>query len=131
MTVQSQLMIAAMALAPLSMSMADTVDVFVDSNFSPSDVVISAGDTVRWVWVSGLHSTNSGDPITCLSDGGWNGTLTDHPAHLDFEVTFETPGFYPYICAFHCLEGQTGTITVQPASATESASWSRVKQLYR
>jgi plastocyanin len=84
---------------------AATITVDVKSNlFSPSDVAIKTGDTVRWVFDQGVHTTTS-------SDGLWDsGVLSPGST---FEHTFNDPGNFAYICALHfaCCD-MAGTIHV-------------------
>lgn len=91
-------------------SFAATVDVEVrDSFFSPQNVTIDAGDTVRWTQLGSLpHTTTSGSG--CASNGTWNsGTLSGGQS---FSHTFTSAGSFPYYCVFHCGGGMTGTVTV-------------------
>lgn len=79
-----------------------------DFEFFERDLEIDQGDTVRWVNQSGTHNVASisgpqpfrnGPPAA----GGWS-----------FEMTFNTPGVYSYICeeSGHVTLGMTGTIKV-------------------
>ena len=67
--------------------------------FSPSDVTIASGDTVHWVWVSGLHSTTSDTTI-------WDSNNQSLP--FVFDVTFNTPGDFRYYCRVHGAPGGIG-----------------------
>jgi plastocyanin len=78
--------------------------------FSPAVQPINAGDTVHWVWAGSGHSTTSGNP--CTSDGTWDSGV--HNSGFTFDVTFNTPGTFPYFCSIHCFFGMTGTIIVSP-----------------
>ena len=79
-------------------------------DFSPANVSISAGDTVRWVWVSGAHSTTSGTctGATCASDGKWNSGIKSSGS---FTHVFDVPGTFPYFCRVH-LSAMTGSVIV-------------------
>jgi plastocyanin len=85
--------------------------------FAPSALSIAYGDTVRWVWVSGLHTTTQAAGA-CLSDTSalWDGFL-DETTTL-FSYVFVLPDIAPaestyfYECIFHCTQGMNGTITV-------------------
>ena len=46
-----------------------TVSVTNDA-FSPSSLTINKGDTVKWSFVSGTHTTTSG--TSCTNDGKWD-----------------------------------------------------------
>jgi len=81
------------------------VDVLGSGGFSPSNVTIRPGDTVKWVWQGGTHSVKSD---TNQFDSG---QLT-FPAQ--FSHTFINVGSFPYHCDVHPTE--TGTVTVSSAS---------------
>ena len=85
--------------------------------FTPDNVNISVGDTVRWTWSSSGHSVSSGPP--CFVDSQFcspddsncpagalsnSGTVYTH--------TFAEPGVYSYFCHAHCSIGMTGVVNV-------------------
>lgn len=96
------------------------------TNFSPSTLTITRGDTVNWVWVGGLHNVTSGSCPggICTSDGKFNSGGPFTPAHT-FSFTFNSSGTYPYFCSVH-LSAMQGTIVVQdpllPAEVPEANS---------
>jgi plastocyanin len=72
---------------------ADVIDVQVDTNvFTPEFVIINRGDTVRWVWIGGLHSTTS-------YDGLWDSGLIGPGSQ--FKYTFTGTGQFDYFCSIH------------------------------
>ncbi|MFO8173283.1 MAG: plastocyanin/azurin family copper-binding protein [Gemmatimonadota bacterium] len=75
--------------------------------FSPSQVNISPGTTVRWVNQADIFHT-----ITPDEHDEWSRT-TMNQAGQTFEHTFQTAGTFPYFCEPHLSQGMTGTITVQ------------------
>ncbi len=77
--------------------------------FNPATVNAVAGDTVRWTWAGGVHSTTS-DPGQGTS---WDsGTLSTIGATYDFDFAdTTTPGAYTYICSVHPLS-MSGTINI-------------------
>ena len=86
--------------------------------FTPANLTIHVGDTVRWVWGSPGHSVVSGtngnaDNRFCSpSDTGCdNPPLSDMGA--TYEHTFTHAGTFPYYCSVHFSLGMIGTITVQ------------------
>jgi plastocyanin len=87
--------------------------------FTPHHVTIAAGDTVRWVWVSGTHTATSGDTTACTSNGIFDGPVDS--AHPSFQFSFASTGEYSYFCRFHCMAGMVGRVTVliNPAAAPE------------
>ena len=80
-------------------------------SFSPTALTIAPGDSVRWNWVAGIHTTTSGTGSTDPQVG----VLWDAPidvVHTTFARQFNTAGSFPYFCQFHELSGMKGTITV-------------------
>lgn len=97
--------------------------------FSPQNVSAAPGDTLRWVWVSGIHTATSGNASTCTPDGIFNGPLDS--AHHTFDYVATQVGTISYYCVFHCTMGMNGSITVSqpvavpevPPAESESARW--------
>jgi plastocyanin len=79
-------------------------------SFSPKTINIHVGDTVRWMWDSGGHSTTSGG--SCTPDGNWNSGIKS--SGFAFDHTFNSAGTFPYYCEPHCSLGMTGTVNVSP-----------------
>ncbi|HEV7517995.1 MAG TPA: plastocyanin/azurin family copper-binding protein [Thermoanaerobaculia bacterium] len=68
-----------------------------DNEFSPKDVVINPGDTVRWVMAGSakIHT------VTAL-DGSFDSGMAFPQTGATFERTFSTPGkTYEYQCKSH------------------------------
>lgn len=88
-------------------------------SFSPasiSDVLV--GDTVRWVWVSGNHTTtcdSSQGPLNSLPVGAqqWNAPMTTTDSVFNYPVT--AAGEYKYICIPHAAFGMVGSFTASIA----------------
>ena len=87
-----------------------TVDVTASgSTFTPTDITIDVGDTVRWTNTSGTHNVN-----------GTTGTFPANPESFGnalstgwvYEYVFNTAGNYGYQCDAHEAFGMTGTVTV-------------------
>jgi plastocyanin len=82
-----------------------------DNFFSPSQLTINVGDTVRWVNAAGGNQHN----VRSMSSA-WTPSQTS--SSFTFEVIFNQAGTFNYECTIH--SGMTGTITVQgTASAAE------------
>lgn len=74
--------------------------------FSPSELRVAAGTTVRWRnTVSNYHT------VTPDGHGAWQQWQTTSPGET-FEVTFTAAGAYPYYCAAH-RSLMTGTVIVE------------------
>lgn len=79
------------------------------SSFSPAQVSVNVGQTVRWVSAGGSHTVT---PDDASQPGVWLSTPLGPGAA--FEHTFALDGSYPYHCIPHQAAGMTGTVTVQP-----------------
>lgn len=77
--------------------------------YSPADVTIALGDTVRFTWVEGTHATVSGvDENDMVFD-----SFPSNPDQLSHDLVLDAAGFYPYFCAFHTAQNMVGSITVE------------------
>lgn len=117
-----RILAAAGLLAALSVADSATAITHVVSQqnfgFTPSNLVINVGDTVRWEWSSFSHTVTNGTGTTDPAVG----TLFDAPltgASPVFSYTFTAPGTVPYFCRPHLLMGMTGTVVVQAASGVD------------
>lgn len=84
-----------------------------DMTFTPENLTISVGDTVRFV-MSGTHNaievskdTYDARGVTAL-DGGFQVNFGETQ-----EVTFTEPGVHYYVCTPHVTIEMIGTITVE------------------
>src|SRR4030095_6357302 len=101
-----------------TVAIATTVNVTVGNGgffFSPSTVTIRPGDTVRWTWSSGGHSSTSGTPGH--PSGLWDSLILNQGAV--FTHTFNSVGSFPYYCTPHgaCCN-MRGTVTVTNPTPT-------------
>jgi plastocyanin len=82
------------------------------NRFTPTQVTIQAGQTVKWAWPSGSLAHNvepDGDEPTR------SGPLANGPR--EFSFTFTTAGTYAFYCANHGAAGgvgMSGTVIVEP-----------------
>ncbi len=97
---------------------ADHIVTTTNFNYSPQNITITVGETVKWENTQGTHNVNgaqttfpnnpesffSGDPV---------------PATWDFFHTFNTVGTYDYQCDQHVNQGMVGTVTVVPAAPND------------
>ncbi len=95
--------------------------------FNPSTVTVSVGDTVRWVWSAGSHTTTSG--VIPGGAASWDELITSSNNTYDYHVT--VAGNYNYVCTPHAGMGMvasftavafTPTLAVTPANQAVSAS---------
>jgi plastocyanin len=83
---------------------------FVDRVSGNSTTTIAVGDTVNWIWQTGIHSTTSGTcTVGCTPDGTWD---SGSGSGLNFSHTFTQAGTFPYFCIVHGAMMQ-GTVVVQ------------------
>ena len=82
--------------------------------FSPSDVTISEGDTVRFLWSGELLPHNAVESAGVFDSG-------EPSRNVDYIFTFELGmnGTYEYVCEPHEDMGMVGTIVVEVANNTE------------
>jgi plastocyanin len=80
--------------------------------FTPPTLTIAPGDSVRWTWSGGTHSTTSGPCPggVCMDDGNWDSMIKSSGT---FTHSFPAAGTFPYHCDVHGAMMQ-GTITVTP-----------------
>ncbi|HCH63646.1 MAG TPA: halocyanin, partial [Deltaproteobacteria bacterium] len=82
-------------------------------DFSPADLVISVGDTVRFE-MSATHNAVEVSEATYDSRGT---DALEGGFYVDFgqtgEVLFEEPGVHYYVCTPHVRIDMIGTITVE------------------
>lgn len=91
----------------ISLSSNATIHVVQVANFQFSPSVVSdviVGDTMRWIWVSGSHTTTddpSSQAATSLPDGAptWNAIINSTSTTFDYKVT--VAGQYNYLCVPH------------------------------
>lgn len=75
--------------------------------FTPSEVQIQPGGTVKWVWESGGHNV-----VTESGGGGWSGHEPLENAGFTLEHTFQEATTVEYVCEPHASAGMTGTVIV-------------------
>jgi plastocyanin len=84
--------------------------------FSPSSFSINLGDTVKWVFVSGTHTTTSTTiPVGATS---WNHDINSSPVNTSFTYVPSVAGTYNYQCNIHVGFGMIGSFTVNCSAPT-------------
>ncbi len=82
-----------------------------DFEYSPKDITVNEGDTVRFIWIGAIPHTVTSD-VTAGPDAFNSGLLGQGAV---FDLVFEEPGTHPYYCIPHGSPGgigMAGTITV-------------------
>jgi plastocyanin len=104
------LLIAGFALS-VQVAQATIVSVLVaDFSFTLKNSNAHVGDTIRWVWSNGTHTTTSGTIPAGATP--WDQPIDASHATFDYKVT--VAGTYNYVCTPHASLGMTGTINVTP-----------------
>lgn len=84
----------------------------VSSNeFSPKDLVINEGESVRWMNVQGTHNVN-GSLATYPDNPEGFGNGAAASGSWIYDYTFNVAGVYDYQCDPHVGLGMVGTVTV-------------------
>lgn len=119
-----EVIVLAMLLAGMQSGAASGTTVVIGTSgfsFSPAAVTIAPGDSVRWNWISGFHTTTSGTGSLDPQSGVlWNAPLD--VTHPTFVRQFTSAGTFPYYCSFHEAFGMAGTITVNTPPVARDTS---------
>jgi plastocyanin len=84
-------------------------------SFSPASIPdVIVGDTVRWVWVSGTHTTTS--TTIPAAAATWDSPISS--THTSYEYAVTTAGTYNYKCTPHASMGMTGSFIASAPAAT-------------
>lgn len=81
-------------------------------SFSPANISnVQLGDTIRWVWVSGTHTTTS----STIPGGAasWNSPITSSVTSFEYKVI--VAGTFNYVCTPHAGGGMVGSFTAVAA----------------
>ena len=109
--------LALAALIPLSATAQSLFVVDVSgTSFSPDNITINKGDTIRWINTQGSHNVNgtlatfptNPEPFGNSIGAGWT-----------YVHKFLNPGEYDYRCDVHFSMGMVGHITVTNINATD------------
>ena len=95
-----------------------------NNQFTPSTVNAVCGDTVKWVWESGEHTTWSSSVPDGAND--WIQSINSVDTSFSYQVTL--PGTYDYYCYFHQM--MTGSIIVTCTNGLTSLSDNYVSLVY-
>jgi len=86
--------------------------------FNPSSLNVSVGDTIRWQWDNGSHTTTSG--IIPAGAVNWDQNINSTNQFYEYKVA--VTGLYNYVCTPHAAMGQVGTFTASGAAPTLSVT---------
>lgn len=95
-------------------------------SFNPANLNVQVGDTIRWAWVNGSHTTTS----TTIpgSAAAWDEPINSSNTFYEYRVT--VAGVYNYLCTPHSSSmtatftatAPTPTLSVSPSNRNVSAS---------
>jgi plastocyanin len=88
-----------------------------DFSFNPAAVTAHVGDTVRWVWLNGTHTTTSNNIPTGATS--WDAPITS--AANIFSYKLAQAGTYNYVCTPHA-PGMAGVINVTSSASVPNAA---------
>lgn len=97
--------------------------------FSPKDIIIQVGDTVRWTWASDGHNVGSGvhgapTPYFLSGPPDVTGTVFTFTFDQAFLSANPEPGnLYDYHCHPHGAAGMAGSVTVSAAGIPTMSEW--------
>lgn len=102
------------------------------SNYTFTPTILNnvfVGDTVRWVWINGTHTTTcdqNADPSTYLPTGAatWNALITSTNPEFKYKVT--VAGTYQYTCIYHQVD-MVGSFTAGAVTPVQLISFSLVE----
>ena len=81
--------------------------------FNPSAIPnVMVGDTIRWEWISGSHTTTS--TVIPNSAAAWDHLITSSSTFFEYKVT--VAGNYDYKCTPHASMGMVGSFTASPVT---------------
>lgn len=81
------------------------------NKFTPKDLVINVGESVRWMNVQGFHNVNGSQATYPNNPEGFANGSAASGAWV-FDYTFTVEGVYDYQCDPHVGLGMVGTVTV-------------------
>jgi plastocyanin len=87
-------------------------------SFTPASIPnVQLGDTIRWVWLSGSHTTTS----TTIPSGAatWDSPLNS--SNTSFEYKVVVAGTFNYKCTPHASMGMTGSFSTASAATLSVA----------
>jgi plastocyanin len=87
-----------------------------DFQFDPTNINVSVGDTVRFVWTGAIAHTTTSDATT--GNDVWNSGL--HGNGHQFDVIIHDTGMHPYYCIPHGAPGGIGMSGMIMASESNS-----------
>ncbi len=85
--------------------------------FNPNSLAVTVGDTIRWEWSEGSHTTTS--VLVPTNADTWDAQLNSGSTFFEYEVL--EAGTYGYKCTPHLNSGMVGAFTAEAASNVKEA----------
>jgi len=83
-------------------------------SFSPANITnVQVGDTIRWVWVSGIHTTTSS--VIPAGAASWDSPISSTVTSFEYKVLLA--GTYNYVCTPHAAGGMVASFTAVSSPA--------------
>lgn len=105
------------------MSFSTTINVGVSNfQFTPANINATVGDTIKWNWVSGGHTTTCNGTNGSTRPGGaspWDADLNNGSPTFRYVIT--VAGSYHYVCTPHAPD-MAGNITAVASAITQLSS---------
>lgn len=95
--------------------------------FTPQNLNVSVGDTIKWVWLSGIHTTTS----TTIPQGAtpWDERISSSNQTYSYPVL--VAGMYNYVCTPHLAMGMVGSFYASPSNINPITSIAYEYQLFQ
>jgi len=91
-----------------------------DNQFTPDTLHAECGDTVKWVWESGEHTTwSTSIPAGAIS---WAESINSTDTTYSYQVSLA--GTYDYTCYFHLMMSGSIVVTCPNGLASQSDNFS-------
>ncbi|MDP1623597.1 MAG: T9SS type A sorting domain-containing protein [Bacteroidales bacterium] len=87
--------------------------------FNPTSLNVTVGDTIRWVWSAGTHTTTSNPGGIPSGAASWDAPITSSVTTFEYKVT--VAGAYAYVCTPHA-PSMAGTFTATAPAPTLSVT---------
>lgn len=95
--------------------------------FTPSELPeVQLGDTIRWVWIEGAHTTTS--TMIPLGAQQWDAPLSISSQSYDYVPTIS--GKYNYQCTPHVSFGMVGNFTVMDPTGVPLFDFKEIVKTY-
>ncbi len=106
-------------MSAFNISSAKIVDVNVSNyKFTPKDITISEGDTVRWTCTQGTHDIDGTKSVYPNNPESFS---TPQGSNWVYMFVFTIPGIYNYQCDPHANFGMIGSVTVESVAGVNDA----------